>query len=179
MRLAAVAAALCSAGALLAAVTGHAGGSRERTVPCSESIAETKFPYRGSLKPRYRYRVVLDAISAPPAELARGARIRGSAPWTHFSKRGIVIRSGKVATITVPPRWRRRVGIVWGNNGHGVFSSIRIARCGSDGRRGHAYAGGFYLRRPSGCVPLVFGVDGRGRTLWFGIGERCRERPKT
>ena len=31
--------------------------------------------------------------------------------------------------------------------------------------RGDAYAGGFFLRRPSACVPLVVAVGGRRKTV--------------
>ncbi len=168
----ALVAALCAAGVSFAAIA----DARQRTVPCFESIATTRFPYRGSVEKRHRYRVVLRAVSAPPAYLEQVVPIKGRRPWTHFSKRGIVVRNDTAVTITVPRSWRARVGIVWGDNGRGVFSSIRISRCGSAAARGNAYAGGFYLRRSSGCVPLVFAVGGRRRTVWFGVGERCSGR---
>jgi hypothetical protein len=38
---------------------------------------------------------------------------------------------------------------------------------------GNAYAGGFYLRAPSACLPLIFTVDGRSTSVRFGIGKRC------
>ena len=37
----------------------------------------------------------------------------------------------------------------------------------------NAYAGGFYLRTPSACVPLVFRVGKRSATVWFGLGQAC------
>ena len=37
-----------------------------------------------------------------------------------------------------------------------------------------AYAGGFFLRSPSVCVPLIFRVGARSATVRFGIGRRCR-----
>jgi hypothetical protein len=38
---------------------------------------------------------------------------------------------------------------------------------------GYAYAGGFFLRAPSACVPLVLAVGSRRQTVWFGIERRC------
>lgn len=163
----------CAAILLLAAAAGAAVDQRGRTIPCAESIAETQFPYVGSSQRRHRYRLVLGAVSVPPAYLEQVSPT-GERPWTHFSKRGMVIRSGTSVGVAVPPAWRRRVGIVWGNGGHGVFSSIRFTACGSERDEGKAYAGGFYLRRPSGCVPLVFRVGSRTQTVRFGIGRRCR-----
>jgi hypothetical protein len=112
-------------------------------------------------------------VSVPPAFLEQVVPT-GRTPWTHFSKRGMVVRSGRAVTVTVPLAWRHRVGIVWGNSGRGIFGSIRFAACGSDPSRGNAYAGGFYLRRPSECVPLVFRAGYRRQTVWFGVGRRCR-----
>ena len=48
--------------------------SRVRTVPCEEVIDHVRFPYLGNRDPRYRARLVLDAVSAPgavrPADVA-------------------------------------------------------------------------------------------------------------
>jgi hypothetical protein len=148
----------------------------QRVVPCAEVIDHPSFPYRGSSRAAYRYRLVLDSVSVPPAYLAQVSPTE-SRPWTHFAKHGLVVRSGaKAVTISVPRGWRQRLGIVWGNGGLGVFHTIRLAACPSSPIRGNAYAGGFYLRRPSACVPLVFSVGGRSRTVWFGVGERCPTR---
>jgi hypothetical protein len=145
----------------------------QRTVPCAEVIDHPSFPYRGGSQPRYRYRLVLGAVSVPPAFLEQVSET-GERPWTHFAKHGLVVRSGvEPVTVTVPPAWRRIVGIVWGNAGNGIFHTIRLAACPSTPIRGNAYAGGFYLRSPSACVPLVFRVGGRSATVRFGVGKRC------
>ena len=158
---------------LTAAVTPLAAEAPRRTVPCAEIIDTTRFPFVGSADRRYRSRLVLGAVSAPPVHIPQTSPT-GSKPWTQFSKWGMVVQaSGKAVTITVPPAWRQRVGISWGNAGHGVFSSIRIAGCGSDPTRGNAYAGGFFLRRPGACVPLVFQVGDRRQMVWFGVAKRC------
>jgi hypothetical protein len=51
-------------------------------------------------------------------------------------------------------------------------SSLTIAGCGDTPSRGHAFAGGFFVRRAS-CVPLTFSRGGRSATAWFGVGRRC------
>ena len=172
MRSVALGATVCCTVLLMAAVAAVAD-SPQRTIPCSEIIGRTTFPFYGSSQERHRYRLVLGAVSVPPAYLEQVAPT-GPTPWTHFSKSGMVVQAGvEPVTITVPPALRQRVGIVWGNAGHGVFHSIRIAGCRFGPKRGNAYAGGFFLRRPSLCVPLVFGVGSRQQTVWFGIGRRC------
>jgi hypothetical protein len=144
-----------------------------RTVPCSEIIGRTKFPYLGDYRANFRYRQVLGVVSAPPAFLKQVVPTN-SRPWTHWRKQGLVIRaSGESVTIVVPKGWRNRAAIAWGNGGHGPFSSLRIAGCGSNPSAGNAYAGGFYLRSRSACVPLIFRVGKRSATLRFGLGRGC------
>ena len=160
----------------IAALASPAADAPQRIVPCSEVIDSTGFPYVGSAERRYRSRTVLGAVSVPPAYLEQVIQTR-SRPWTYFSKHGLVARAdGRAVTITVPRAWRTRAGIVWGNAGHGVFHTIRLAGCRSDPSRGNAYAGGFFLRRPAACLPLVFSVAGRSRTVWFGLATRCPVR---
>ena len=158
---------------LVLTVAASATDAPQRTIPCSEVISVTKFPYLGSAQVRHRYRLVLDSLSVPPAYLEQ-VEPTGERPWTHWAKRGMVVRAGgRAVTISVPQAWRRRVGITWGNGGHGVMSAIRISGCGSDAGKGNAYAGGFFLSRSADCVPLLFQTKGRSKTVWFGVGRRC------
>jgi hypothetical protein len=141
----------------------------QRTIPCGDSIQIVQFPYPG----KSGLMTVLGAVSVPGAPLGRANGPRETA-WPYFAKQGIVVKSGASVTITVPRAWRERVAISWGNNVHRVFHTIRIAACAHIPRRGYAYPGGFYLRRPSACVPLIFVVGGRRQEIWFGIGRSCR-----
>jgi hypothetical protein len=145
----------------------------QRTIPCNEAIFHTPFPRFGSSNPRDRARLVLDSVMAPPAYLLQTFP-SGATPWRYFSKRGLVVKNGMSVIVTVPLAWRQRVAMSWGNAGHGVFHTIRIAACGSDPKRGNAYAGGFFLRSSSACAPLVFIVGNQQQKVWFGIGRRCR-----
>jgi hypothetical protein len=145
-----------------------------RTVPCGESIDINKFPYVGGNRPQYRYRLVLDAVSVPPAYLAQVVPI-GETPWAYWRKAGLVVRAGgPVVSISVPPAWRARAGIAWGYGNTGVFDTLRIGGCPGPAGRGLAFSGGFYLRSPSTCLPLLFRVGRRSETVRFGIGRRCR-----
>ena len=158
-----------AAGLVLAASPGV------RTVPCSEVIDSTRFPYVGSRQ--YPSQLVLGAVSAPARHVPQSAPT-GTSPWTYFSKWGMVVRGGAGAdvTVTVPLAWRRRVAISWGNAQHRVFHTLRFPRCGEDAARGNAYAGGFFLRREADCVPLRLRVGTRTQLAWFGIVRRCPPR---
>jgi hypothetical protein len=152
------------------ALAGHA--TAPRTVPCADSIDTTPFPFSGSNQPQQRYRLVLDAVSVPPAYLQQVVATN-ERPWRYWRKAGLVVQmDGKAVTVTVPARWRTRAAITWGNNG-GPVASLRIAGCAGSRHSGNAYAGGFYLRSPSACLPLRFTVGGRSATALFGIGKRC------
>lgn len=171
---------ICAALIALGATSATAGAAdaasvaTTRTVPCDESIATTPFPYLGNSQPQYRYRSVLNAIAVPPAYLQQVVATRQQ-PWRYWRKAGLVVRTGRAVTITVPPGWRTRGAIVWGNGG-GPFASLRIAACAGSPHSGNAYAGGFYLRSSSACLPLIFTVAGHSVTVRFGIGTRCGGR---
>ena len=146
--------------------------SAPHAVPCSEIIDFTKWAYLGSTDPRYRYRSALRVVSVPPEFISQVVHLRDGT-WPYWTKAGLVVRAGRgPVTVSVPPAWRRRAAITWGGN-TGIASSLRIARCGSDPNRGNAYAGGFYLRSRSACLPLVFRAGSRSTTLRFGLGRRC------
>ena len=156
-----------------ASVAGAWSPTSDRTVPCGESIDSTKFPYVGDRRPRYRYRLVLGTVSVPPAYLAQVVPT-GERPWAYWRKAGLVVRAGGHAvSISVPPAWRARAAIAWGYGNQGVFDSLRIASCPGPADRGRAYSGGFLLRAPSACLPLVFRLGRRSETVRFGIGRRC------
>jgi hypothetical protein len=159
----------CAAGAVM----GTASSTSGRTVPCGESIDITRFPYIGDRRPQYRYRLVLGAAAVPPAYQAQVVPTRET-PWAYWRKAGLVVRAGAPAvSITVPPAWRPRAGIAWGYGSKDVFDTLRIASCPGPPVRGLAFSGGFYLRSPSACLPLVFRVGSRSETIRFGIGRRC------
>jgi hypothetical protein len=159
-----IAAALCVGWATPASRLHAVSGS---SVPCADIILLTKFPHRTR-----GYRLVLGSLSVPPAYLQQVVPT-GERPWAYWRKAGLVVRAGAPAvTVTVPPAWRGRAGIRWGNRG-GPVSSLTIARCGGRATVGHAYAGGFYLRARGACVPIIFEVGTRRTTVRFGIGRRC------
>ena len=148
---------------------GPAGDGRPRTVPlaspqtvgCDQIIQRVDQP--GG-------RLVLGVLAVPPARLELAAPTAAQ-PWAYFAKYGIAIRAGSPAVlITVPETWRHRAGIGWGNN-LGVVSSLRLLSCPRQLGAWNVYAGGFYLRSPSGCVPLVFHIGRQTATLTFAIGN--------
>jgi hypothetical protein len=167
------AALIVAALALPTSVTALSASSADRRiVPCGESIASTRFPYFGSSRPEDRYRQVLGVVAVPPAFMRQVVHTRQT-PWAYWRKQGLVVRaSGEAVIVTVPKIWRRRAAITWGN-GIRPVSSLRIEGCRTSAAIGNAYAGGFFLRSPSACVPLIFSVGKRTVTVRFGVGQRC------
>lgn len=162
--------ALVTAGSLavLIAVAARAAPSLPaRTVPCGEIILSVRSGHAGG------YRVVLGVVSVPPVHLPQVVPT-GSRPWTHWRKAGVVIRADSPAvSVSVPKAWRNRAAISWGNN-TGIVSALRIGSCPrSKAALWNAYAGGFYLRARSACVPLIFRVGKRSATVRFGLGRTC------
>jgi hypothetical protein len=118
-------------------------------------------------------RVVLGVIAVPPAHIPQTVRTEGL--WPYWSKAGLVVRAGSPPVLVrVPPAWRARAAITWGDGG--PAAALRIRSCPRPGALGNwnPYSGGFLLRTGSACVPLTFTVDGRSATARFGVGERCR-----
>jgi hypothetical protein len=132
-----------------------------RAVGCDQVIAQVGAP--GA-------KVVLGVLAVPPAHLEPGAPT-GTSPWSYFSKWGVAIRAESPAVlITVSPAWRQRAAIGWGNGAGGV-SSLRLLSCPRRPGAWNVYAGGFYLRSASGCVPLVIKIARQTATLDFAIGS--------
>lgn len=119
-------------------------------------------------------KVVLGVLAVPPARVEAGAPT-GTLPWAYFSKWGIAIRAGSPAVlITVPQAWRHRAAVGWGNSASGV-NSLRLLSCPGQTGAWNAYAGGFFLRSASGCVPLVVEIGRQTTTLSFAVGNAsCR-----
>jgi len=115
---------------------------------------------------------VLGVLAVPPAHLQKAVP-SGSRPWRYFRKYGLAVRAGSPAVlITVPAAWRHRAAIGWGSN-TGVVSSLRLLSCPRQLGAWNGYAGGFYLRSASGCVPLSVEIGQQTATLRFAIGRSC------
>jgi hypothetical protein len=137
------------------------------TVSCSGIVLQVRSGHAAG------YRVVLGTVSVPPAHLPQVVPSRNKA-WPFWRKAGLNVRGGSSAVVvTVPKAWRRRVAITWGDSQIG--SGLQIASCSAflPPKVWNGYAGGFYLRSRSACVPLTFRVGRRAKTVWFGLGKRC------
>jgi hypothetical protein len=136
------------------------------TVACDEAIGHEK---SGRLD---GYRIVLGVVSVPPPYLTQVVPT-GSQPWRYWRKAGLGIRAGSrpAVMVSVPKAWRKRVAITWGSTG--TVGALRIGRCPPPRTAWYGYAGGFYIRFPSACVPLIFRVGQRTGTVRFGLGRPC------
>jgi hypothetical protein len=162
--------AMAAGGAAAASAAGVSTATRAAnvvTVGCDQIIGTVKTGHDAG------YRVVLGVVSAPAATLPGVVRVPESSPFPYWRKAGMVIRSGtKPVTVSVPTAWRRRVRLGWGNPA-APASVVRFAACPSPEPGWNGYAGGFFLRTRSACVPLVFVVGHRRATLRFGLGRHC------
>jgi hypothetical protein len=157
---------LALAGATALAAT-TASANAPPTVTCTGIVGRVSSGHVGG------NRVVLGTVSVAPAYLPSVGPSRNKA-WPFDTKRGIVVRGGSpTVVVTVPKAWRRRVAVTWGHSP--ITSGLRIASCPAflPPKVWNGYAGAFYLRSRSACVPLTFRVGRRAKTVWFGLGERC------
>jgi hypothetical protein len=140
-------------------------------VPCREITAGTA-PAPGQVGVQTALGVI--AVAAPAYDPHPAVPVQSAGRWTYWMKGGVGVRLGTYTiTVTVAKAWRSRAAISWGTGP--IVSSLRFSGCSTapQVRRWNAYVGGFYLRAPSACVPLVFSVGQRSTTVRFGIGRRC------
>jgi hypothetical protein len=161
-----VLAAACSGGSSSRNSTVRGGQPAPMSVGCDQVILRPRHPFADG------YRRVLGVLAVRPAYIPQVVAITGQG-WPYWEKAGLVVHAGhEPVTVSVGPGWQRRAAITWGN-GKPAVESVRIAACPSPGNVWNAYAGGFFLRSHGACVPLVFTVGGRARTVRFGIDRRC------
>ena len=156
---------LALAGAMTLAATA-ARANAPPTVSCTGIVGRVRSGHAGG------NRVVLGTVSVPPAYLPQVGPSRNKA-WPFFMKSGLAVRGDSPAVVvSVTKAWRRRAAITWGDSA--IVSALRIVPCPADPPKvWNAYAGGFYLRSRSACVPLIFRVGRRERTVRFGLARRC------
>jgi hypothetical protein len=121
--------------------------------------------------------VVGDAIAlvtSGSSETALQASSSGSAdPATRlFAKTGLLVRAGVQSELVVPPAWRGRVSIAWGNTALAEPTDRLVIGPCAGSATWLAYPGGYYLPEPA-CVELVVRTSAGGRTVQVGIGTPC------
>ena len=91
-----------------------------------------------------------------------------------LAKVGLVIKTGVKFTIIVPPNWRDRMRIGWGNTGYTLATTLHVPGCSSmpAGAEWLVYPGGFWLTAAA-CVPLTIETDTGSRSIQVPIGKRC------
>jgi hypothetical protein len=152
-------------GAVVVAATQATPSTSPPTVLCEDIIDQAQSGYANG------YRLVLDTISVPPARLTQVVATHDK-PWAYWRKAGLVVGASDLpVVVSVPRLWRTRAAITWGSSG--IVSSLRIGACPDPPNVWNAYAGGFYIASRSACVPLMFRVGARSKTVRFGIGRTC------
>jgi hypothetical protein len=151
----------------LAAPSSPARPSTAECCDCDEIIGQAETPRDGG------YRPVLARVSVPPAYRPQVVP-SGEQAWPYWSKAGLVVKASRTPVIvSVSKAWRNRAAISWGNSSQAIVGTLRVAGCPWPRNGWNAFAGGFYLRVRSACVPLVFRVGNWSATVRFGLGRRC------
>jgi hypothetical protein len=154
--------------AAVSVVSSPPGVVAKGTVDCDQ-IAQVI----GKPAPAPNYQVALGRIAMPPRFLPH--IVGEQQPLRYWRKAGILVRPGKTAVdIIVPPAWRERVAIEWGqgDSASGPASALHVMPCPAYGRAWLPYAGGFHTASRA-CVPLEIVSGGLRRTVHFGVGRRC------
>jgi hypothetical protein len=153
-------------GLLASAPQASARQTQVSVVSCGNVIASAR-------KPDSDERIVLGSFGAPPHRIQRAANGRGNG-WQYFAKTGVEVKAGSgPATVSIAPALRHRAAISWGN-ALPIVQTVRFTSCRETATHWDAYAGGFFLRSRTACVPLVVTVGSRSRTVRVGVGKSCR-----
>jgi hypothetical protein len=115
------------------------------------------------------YREPLATLAVPAAFLPNVGSDPSAAPFTFWTKAGIVIRANSVLTVAVAPKAANRIHITWGG---ATGTVIRFPACHT-GAKWNAFAGGFLARTATSCVPLIVRAGRRHAIVTFGLGRRC------
>ncbi len=95
--------------------------------------------------------------------------------WALFAKTALVVRVGTPFEVVVPPAWRNRVAVDWGNTGpRQLTGHLQVRGCTPAGAHGKwlVYPGGYYVTKPA-CVPIVVKTATSSRTVHISVGARC------
>ncbi|HZL54601.1 MAG TPA: hypothetical protein VFC22_03140 [Solirubrobacteraceae bacterium] len=119
-------------------------------------------------------RIVLGRLALPAVRHKDVTRRTDVRPFHWWSKAPLAIRAGTTAVaLTVPPAWRTRVAITYGDSGPEVAASaLRFQTCPAAGTSWNAYPGGFFTATRV-CFPLDMTVGHRTTTVQTGTGVRC------
>lgn len=97
------------------------------------------------------------------------------APHRLFAKNGLILRSGRAATLTIPKAWAKKVSIGWGTNASEWTTTLQVRACPAPPGGGGpwlAYPGGFSLDQPA-CVPLEVATPTGKAIIRVPIGVPC------
>jgi uncharacterized RDD family membrane protein YckC len=97
----------------------------------------------------------------------------------YWAKTGLDIKAGASFELVVPPEWRGRLSIAWGN-GAPRTTRLQVAACrwmaspsqSSPARAWLGFAGGYWVRNPA-CVSLLVRAGHQTRRVHIGIGAAC------
>lgn len=157
--------------AALAAPTGVASTV---TLPCADQINASSAP----APPR----TVILARVALSTRVALGAGLLRDEPdpdARYFAKDGLVIRAGASFELVVPPEWRGRLSLGWGNPAQRT-TRLRVAGCrwmtspseSSPPGAWLGFAGGYWVGHPA-CVSVLVRAGRQQRRVHIGVGVAC------
>lgn len=98
-----------------------------------------------------------------------------TAPHRLHAKTGLMLHSGRTATLTIPKAWAKKVSIAWGNQAAEWTTTLQIPACPgppSGGNSWLVYPGGFSLDQPA-CIPLEVATPTGKKIVRVPVGVPC------
>src|SRR5437870_4161994 len=115
-----------AAAASVAAATAPGGIAPRKIVTCDEAISFTRAPSAGT-------RVLLGRVALPPERFpGQPHAAPENRPLPYYAKFGLQVHAGRgPVDVIVPPAWRTRVALGWGEDSGGPqqASTVRVLGC--------------------------------------------------
>jgi hypothetical protein len=121
------------------------------------------------LPPGYRLELGSFALPHPAQASPPVPHESGGRTWPYLEKTAFVFRaSGPPSTISIPAGWQKSVAL---GTPDGPSSLLHLPSC-QEGAQWNVYFSAFYLRHPTGCVPLQIQSGPHTTTVRFVLGRR-------
>jgi hypothetical protein len=157
-----------------AALPAAGGVTPTAVLPCADQINASSGP--APARTLVLGRVALSTRDALGAGLLRD---EPDPEARYFAKDGLNIRAGASFELVVPPEWRGRLSLGWGNPAQRT-THLRVAACrwmtspsqSSPPGTWLGFAGGYWVPRPA-CVAVLVRAGHQQRRVRIGIGVAC------
>ena len=145
--------------------------------PGGAEVLDCKDPIGASSAPDEGFAAIGDAVAlqtaaSSPVALQTSVSGEPDPAYGLFAKTGLLVRTGVMSELIVPPEWLGKVAVAWGNTGSDRPSGRLIVGPCPGTAAWIAFPGGYYVNQPA-CIDLIVRRDGTDHHVAVGVGSPC------